>query len=66
MSRADLERVREWATSKLSACQEPLNAEHPYVKVLKSVDPVLTRMNSGMTLTGPLVEPTRKTQPSSA
>jgi hypothetical protein len=66
MSRADLERVREWATSKLSACQEPLNAENPYVKILKSVDTVLTSINSGRTPARPFVEPARKTQLSSA
>ena len=45
MSRADLDRVREWSTSKLSACQEPLSTWHPYIKVLQSVDTVLARMN---------------------
>ena len=63
MSRADLSRIREWATSKLSACQEPLEVAHPYLKVIKSVDSVLARMNSGMTPSGPFIEPTRKTQP---
>lgn len=48
MSRPDLDRVREWAASKLSACQEPLSAGHPYIKLLESVDAVVTRMNSGM------------------
>ena len=43
MIRADLDRVREWATSKLSACQEPLSTWHPYIKVLQSVDTVLAR-----------------------
>ena len=45
MSRADLNRVREWATSKLSACQEPLSADHPYIKVVHSVDTFLDGMN---------------------
>jgi hypothetical protein len=63
MSQADLDRIREWATSKLSACQGPLDAAHPYLKVLKSLDTVLAGMNPGMTPTGSFVEPTRKTQP---
>jgi hypothetical protein len=48
MSRADLDRVREWATAKCSACQEPLSAGHPYIKILESVDTVLAKMNSDM------------------
>ena len=48
MSRADLDRVHEWATSKLSACREPLSAGHPYISLRESVDAVLARMNSGM------------------
>lgn len=48
MSRADLDRVREWTISKLSACQGPLSAGHPYIKLLASVDGVLARMNSDM------------------
>ena len=48
MSRPDLYRVREWAASKLSACQEPLSAGHPYIKLLDSVDAVIAKMNSDM------------------
>ena len=46
MSRADLDRVREWAIAKLSACQEPLCTGHPYIKLLELVDTVLVKMNS--------------------
>jgi len=47
MSRADLDRVREWATAKLSGGQT-FGAGHPYFKVRESVDAILARMNSGM------------------
>lgn len=47
MSRADLDRVREWATKKLAACQEPLNAGHQYMKLLQSLDNVLAKIDSG-------------------
>jgi hypothetical protein len=50
MSRADLERVREWATAKLSSDQEPIADGHLYIMVRKSVDAILDRMNSGRPL----------------
>jgi hypothetical protein len=48
MSRADLERVREWATTKLSGGQELLGAAHKYIKLRETVDAILARMNSAM------------------
>jgi hypothetical protein len=48
MSRADLERLREWTTARLSSCKEPIGAEHPYLKLLESLNPMLARMNLDM------------------
>jgi hypothetical protein len=47
MSRTDLERIREWATAKLSAGREPPEACQPFVRVRDSVDAILARMNLG-------------------
>jgi hypothetical protein len=44
MSRPDLERVREWATAKLSGGQT-FGAGHPYLKVRESVDAILARIS---------------------
>jgi hypothetical protein len=47
MSRIDLERVRDWATAKLSSGQGPLDSGHPYITLRESVDAILAGMNSG-------------------
>jgi hypothetical protein len=47
MSRADLERIREWAIDKLAG--SPFGAGHPdLIRVRESADAILARMNSGM------------------
>jgi hypothetical protein len=47
MSRIDLERVRDWATAKLSSGNGPLDAGHPYITLRESVDAILAGMNPG-------------------
>jgi hypothetical protein len=46
MSRIDLERIRDWATAKLSSGQGPLDAGQPYMTLRESVDAILAGMNS--------------------
>ena len=47
MSQVDLERIREWATAKLSGCNELRGDKHHYIKVVESVDIILLKMKSG-------------------
>jgi hypothetical protein len=51
VSRADLEPVREWATTRPSGGQT-VGAGHPHLKVRESLDAILARMNYGMAPSG--------------
>jgi hypothetical protein len=46
MSRIDLERIRDWATAKLSGAQVAQRAVHQYVKLRETTDGILAKMDA--------------------
>jgi hypothetical protein len=46
MSRIDLERIRDWATAKLSETQEAQRTVHQYVKLRETTDNILAKMHA--------------------
>jgi hypothetical protein len=46
MSRIDLERIRDWATAKLSGVREAQHAVHQYMKLRETAESILANMET--------------------